>query len=103
MTLSILKKNKNLNILDLFKYSSLRFTTIAACLLSYLNFSMYYGPMIIISKIGFNMFVSSFALSVSELLVYIPSYLYIEDISRKKAGLIVFLTATISTGVLIFV
>jgi hypothetical protein len=98
-----LKKNKNLNVFDLFKYPSLRFTTIAASLLSYLNLSMYYGPMIIISKIGFNIFVSSFALSISELLVYIPSYLYIEAISRKKVGIIVFLIAAISTGILIFI
>jgi hypothetical protein len=62
---------------------------------------MYYGPSLIIDNIGFNVFVTSFALQISELLVYIPTYTYIEKIKRKKAGIISYAIGIICSVILI--
>jgi hypothetical protein len=61
---------------------------------------MYYGPALIIDSIGFNIFVSSFAIQLSELIGYIPCYYYVEKVSRKKTGFFLFLIAVISSFIL---
>lgn len=89
--------------LDLFRFSSLRSTTIISCLLSYIILSMYYGPTLIIDSIGFNTYVSSFAIQISEIIGFIPTYFYIDKAKRRATGLILFLIATASSLILTIV
>jgi hypothetical protein len=63
--------------LDLLRFNSLRSTTICIWILNFLIYQMYYGPSLIIDQIGFDIFVTSFVLQVTELLIYIPTYPYI--------------------------
>lgn len=51
-------------------------------------YAMYYGPALIIDSIGFNIYVSNIVVNLSELVTYIPSYFLIENIERRKWGLI---------------
>lgn len=58
-----------------------------------MTYAMYYGPTLIIDDIGFDIFVSSWLINLSELIAYVPSYLWIEQIARKKVGIILFLVS----------
>ena len=42
-----------------------------------MTYAMYYGPTLIIDDIGFDIYVSSWLINLSELLAYVPSYLWI--------------------------
>ncbi len=86
----------NVSPLDLLRFTSLRITTIVSCLLSYIVISMYYGPTLIIDSIGFNTYVSSFAIQLSEIVGFIPSYFYIDKVKRKSTGFILFLITVTS-------
>ena len=57
---------------------------------------MYYGPTLIIDSIGFNTYVSSFAIQLSEIVGFIPAYFYIDKMKRKSTGFILFLVTVIS-------
>lgn len=89
--------------LDLVRFKSLRSTTICCCLLGFVIFSMYYGPSLIIDSVGFNTFVTSFALQLSEMLMYIPGYYLIDKLKRQKTGAIAFLCTMVCSFVLIFI
>ncbi len=47
------------------------------CFLSFVTYAMYYGPALIIDEVGFNIFVSSVMIQLSELVVYFPAFAYI--------------------------
>ena len=51
--------------MDLFRFKSLRKTTILSGCLGYIVLTMYYGPALIIDSIGFNTYVSSYAIQFS--------------------------------------
>lgn len=57
---------------------------------------MYYGPTLIIDSIGFNTYVSSFAIQLSEIVGFIPTYFYIDKVKRKSTGFVLFLVTVIS-------
>lgn len=42
-----------------------------------MTYAMYYGPALIIDDIGFDIFVSSYLVNLSELVTLIPSYFVI--------------------------
>lgn len=65
-------------------------------------YTLYYGPALVIDNIGFNIYVSSFVVQVSEIIVYFPLYYYIEKIPRKMAGVILFSISGISASILLF-
>jgi len=50
---------------DLFRFGSLRLITICLCFLSFSIYALYYGPVLVIGKIGFNIFVSSYVVQFS--------------------------------------
>lgn len=87
---------------DVFRYASLRGVTIAQGLVSMATYLMYYGPTLIVSQFGFDIYTSETALNISDIIVYYPSMLIIDKIKRRKLCTILFLIATIVSGVLIF-
>ena len=85
---------------DLMRFASLRVTTIVSCLLGYIVLSMYYGPALIIDSIGFNTYVSSFAIQLSELIGYIPCYYFIDKVKRRSTGFWLFIVTVVSSFIL---
>lgn len=89
--------------LDLCRFASLREKTICLCFLSFVIYALYYGPVLIIDKIGFNVFASSYVVQFSELIVYAPLYYYVNKIPRQKAGVVLFLISGICSVALLFI
>lgn len=50
---------------DLCRFASLRLTTICLCFLSFAIYALYYGPVLVIDKIGFDIYVSSYVVQFS--------------------------------------
>lgn len=88
---------------DVFRYSSLRVITIAQGFISISIFMMYYGPTLIVSQFGFNIYTSETVLNVSDLLTYYPLMLIIDKVRRRKCSSILFIVATTASIVLIFI
>ena len=63
---------------------------------------MYYGPTLIVSQFGFDIYISTVVLNVADLLTYYPLMLIVDKIRRKKALIIQFLVATVISGIMIF-
>lgn len=63
---------------------------------------MYYGPSLIVSSIGFDIYTSEVVLSISDVITYYPLMLMIDKIKRKKYCIILFGIATVICGILIF-
>lgn len=63
----------------------------------------YYGPILVIDKIGFDIFVSSYVVQFSELIVYIPLYLVVDRVPRQKAGMVLFGIAGLCASLLLFI
>lgn len=66
------------------------------------TFLLYYGPTLIVSQFGFDIYTSNTILNVADLLTYYPLMLMIDKIQRKKACMIQFGFASIIAGILIF-
>lgn len=89
--------------IDLCRFESLRLTTICLCFLSFSVYALYYGPVLVIDKIGFNIYVSSYVVQFSELIVYIPLYIFIDKIPRVTAGMVLFSIAGVCSSSLLFI
>jgi hypothetical protein len=68
-----------------------------------MTYSMYYGPSLIIDDIGFNIYISNIMVNMSEMVTYVPSYLLIEKIERKKMGIIMFGIASLCALLMTFI
>lgn len=88
---------------DLFRYPSIRFISIAVCLLSLFIYILYYGPLMLISKLSFNMYINALVVTVSELVTYPLCFLLIHRIRRKLAGIVLYGVCGVSAFMLIFV
>ena len=96
------KYQKTINVLDLCRFPSLRIISIG---MSYFFFSvsvLYYGPILAIDSIGFNIFISSYVIQFSELLVYVPLFFYVDFIPRQKASIILFSMAGLCAAIILF-
>ena len=89
--------------LDLCRFRSLRMMTICLCYLAFTVYALYYGPALVIDKIGFNIYVSSFVVQISELVVYIPLYFVVDKVPRQKAGMILFSISGVCASMLLFI
>jgi hypothetical protein len=89
--------------LDLFRFKSLRLITICGGIACVATYMMYYGPILIVGQIGFDIYTTNLVLNLSDLLVYYPLFLIIDKIRRKKSGIILLSIASALSGVLIFV
>ena len=63
----------------------------------------YFGPLIIIDKLGLNVFVNQIVIGCSELIAYPVSFLFITRLPRKVSGYFSYGLSGIFLGVLIFV
>ena len=88
--------------IDVFKYPSLRLATFTQAIVSLSTYLMYYGPTLIVSQFGFDIYTSTVVLNVADLLTYYPLMLIVDKIRRKKALIIQFLVATVISGIMIF-
>jgi hypothetical protein len=68
-----------------------------------MTYAMYYGPALIIDDIGFDIFVSSYLVNLSELVTFVPSYFFIEKIPRKSMGIVLFTGAATCALLLTFI
>jgi sugar phosphate permease len=68
-----------------------------------MTYAMYYGPALIIDDIGFDIFVSSYLVNLSELVTFVPSFFLIEKIPRKLMGIILFVAAAFCALLLTFI
>ena len=75
----MVQKFKNIKVshIDLFRFESLRQKTILCSVIAFMIFGMYYGPVLIIENIGFNIYITSYIILTSELIIFIPTYIYI--------------------------
>lgn len=89
--------------LDLCRFASLRLTTICLCFISFAVYALYYGPVLVIDRIGFNIYVSSYVVQFSELIVYAPLYMVVDKVPRQKAGMILFSIAGLCASILLFI
>lgn len=64
---------------------------------------MYYGPILIVGQIGFDIYTTNLVLNMSDLLTYYPLYLIIDKIKRKKTSIILLAVAAAISVILIFV
>ncbi len=96
-------KDQYITPIDLCRFPSLRIITITCSIISFMTYAMYYGPALIIDDIGFDIFVSSYLVNLSELVTFVPSFFLIEKIPRKLMGIILFLAAGVCALVLTFV
>ena len=88
--------------IDVFKYGSLRVRTITQGIVFLSTFIMYYGPSLVVSQFGFDIYTSSTILNVADLLTYYPLMLIINKIRRRRTCMIQFGVATVVCGILIF-
>lgn len=94
--------DKMITPLDLLRFPSLRIPTICLSLISIATYAMYYGPALTISEIGFDIYISNIIISVADLLTYPPAYFWIAKLPRKLAGVVLFASAFVISGILIF-
>ncbi len=87
---------------DVFRYSSLRLTTILQGIVSISTYLMYYGPLLIVDSIGFDAYSSNVILNTADILTYYPLMLIVDKIHRKKSCVIMFGGATIISIIMIF-
>ena len=95
------KYQRTLTAIDLVRFPSLRLPTLG---LAYFFFGiciLYYGPALAIDSIGFNIFISSYVVQFSELIVYVPLFFYVDFIPRKKAALFLFSIAGLCSAFLL--
>jgi MFS family permease len=90
------------NALDIFRFGSLRLKTITQSIVNVVTFLMYYGPVLIVSQFGFDIYTSNVILNVADLLTYYPLMLMIDKIKRRKACMIQLGGGSIICGILIF-
>lgn len=96
-------KDKYITPVDLCRFPSLRIITITCSIISFMTYAMYYGPALIIDDIGFDIYISSYMVNLSELITFLPAYLFIEKIKRRSLGMVLFLVAICSSLALLFI
>lgn len=91
-----------LTYLDLFRYKSLRQTSILMSLIFACTTFLYYAPLMLVDSFGFDFYVNGVLINTSELLTYCVSYFTIAKIRRKLLSQILFSLAAICCFALIF-
>lgn len=64
---------------------------------------MYYGSIMVITSLGFDIYASNFVIQLAELVMYLPVYVYVKEMKRKVTGMVSFLVLVGVSGVLILV
>jgi hypothetical protein len=95
-------KDKIISPIDLCRFSSLRGAAVACSVLAFFTYAMYYGPALIMDEVGFNIFFSSTLIQLSEILAYIPAYVYVQRLPRRKTGIVLFTVVAVLSFILAF-
>ena len=64
---------------------------------------MYYGSMMIMEDLGLDIYSTNFIIQLAEVVVYLPVYAYIDEISRKVVGVSCFMILAGLSAILIVV
>ena len=97
------RKKKIYTPTDLFRYPSIRFISIAICILSTFIYVLYYGPLMLMSKLSFSLYINALVVTASELITYPFSYFFIHKIPRQKIGYVLYGISGIAAFILIFI
>lgn len=92
-----------LTIKDMFRYPSIRFTSIYICVLSFSIYMMYYGPLMLIEKYNLNMYVSALVITSSEIVLYPFLYFWVDRMNRRMWAKIFFGVDVVCAILLFFV
>lgn len=65
--------------------------------------ALYYGPSLIIDKIGFNIYITNVLVNLSDIVTYLPAYLLVEKIERNSMGIKLYALCTLSSLLLVFI
>jgi hypothetical protein len=96
-------KDKMITPIDLIRFPSLRIATICLAIANFTTYAMYYGPVLIVDSIGFDIYTSNVMINLADLASYLPSYFFIEKQPRRFMGVMLFGVATIMAGLLVFI
>jgi hypothetical protein len=66
-------------------------------------YAMYYGSMMIMQDLGFDIYSTNFIIQLAELVVYLPVYVYIAEMRRKVVGVTCFMILVGLSAILIVV
>lgn len=80
----ITSQKKALTYLDLFRYESLRSTTICFSFLCCFGACLYFAPLLIVNEFGFDFYINGIIANCSELAIYPFAVSFIKGASRKK-------------------
>jgi hypothetical protein len=90
------------SFLDLFRFPSLRTTTICVSLVFLACNFLYLAPNMILDQFGFDFYLNGIVVNTSELITYVFSYYLITQIPRRQFGLLSFSIVLLSCFALIF-
>lgn len=88
--------------LHLFIYPSIRKISIFVCLISFVIYALYYGPLMLIGNLGLNIYINAIVVVCSEIVIYPFFYFQIDKMARRKVGVLLFALCTVSSLVLVF-
>lgn len=88
--------------MDLFYYPSLRKNTIFLSLTGFFAIFVYNGPVFLIDKLKFNVFIAQSLICFMEVLSYFVSYFIVTKTRRKTIISMLLLISVICTGIQIF-
>jgi len=77
-----------LGLFDLFKYSSIRWTSISAAMILFGVQSIYYSSQLNSNSVGFAKTINQIIFGISEMIGYLSAELIIDKCLRKKATFI---------------
>lgn len=77
--------------------------SIAVCLLSAFIYILYYGPLMLINKLSFSLYINALVVTVSELLTYPLSFFLIHRIRRQAIGILLYAICGATAFGLIFI
>jgi hypothetical protein len=70
--------------------------------LAFFTYAMYYGPALVMDEVGFNIFFSSSLIQLSEICSYVPAFLYIQQLPRRRTGIVIFTVVAVLSFILAF-
>lgn len=74
----------------------------ACSVLAFFTYAMYYGPALVMDEVGFNIFFSSSLIQLSEICSYVPAFLYIQQLPRRRTGIVIFTVVAVLSFILAF-
>lgn len=96
------KTNKLITPLSLINGSRMKIIFSCVCILSLSIYLLYYGPLILISKLSTNLYISALIVTISEVITFPFTYFYIHKMKRITLGKFMYGISGFSAFVLVF-